>query len=348
MRREIKKMMFKTRLTMVVLCGALAFSAVAASSAWAGWFIEGEELPTGSKAALASTAKVDEVSTLLVPALGLSLLCSGSTLDGLLPEIVGVNSLKAAALTFLACSTTKPTSGCALQKSKQSIATVAIKATLQEATHPEDRLVFTPQTKTTLANIEFSEINECAFNGIEPVTGALTLSAPTLEEELATQPITGLGSTENNSLQIDGDKAFLDGGRVLLGLSSGKKLDDVPAPNIGLAVAGEPAATELNFKNAALNSIKEIEVKNVGTAVMEIAEPKLKEEGGVAEGTNFVRVAPPNHGTEACTDPQEINRGDQCFVGVKLLAKNKKATFEIKWGSRTRANKTGTFPIKSE
>jgi hypothetical protein len=50
-----------------------------ASSAFARWFIEGEELK--STAALSSAIKVDEASALKVPALNLKIVCGGGTLD---------------------------------------------------------------------------------------------------------------------------------------------------------------------------------------------------------------------------------------------------------------------------
>jgi hypothetical protein len=216
--------MLKVRFMMAALFGALAFSVLVASSASAGWFLEGAELPAGSKAALASTGKVAETSTLLAPALELAVVCGSSTLDSTSPEIIGENTLKASALKFLACNTTKPTSGCALEVTNQVITTLPLKATVREATVPADRLLVTPQTKTTLAEIPFSEANTCALAGLQPVKGSLTLNAPTLQEEQAEQPIEGLGSTENNSLELaGGNKIYIDKGKVLLKLATGVK-----------------------------------------------------------------------------------------------------------------------------
>ena len=230
--------MFRIRPIIVALCGALTLSAIAADSASAGWFLEGEELAAGSKAALATTAKVDANSTLLVPGLGLSVVCGGSTLDDTSLEIIGANAAKAASLTFLGCNTTAPASGCALEEKNESIPTVGISAEVKGASFPDAKLLVSPQTKSILANLSFSETNTCAFNGIEPVKGLLTLNAPKLQEQQATQPLEGLGSTENNSLEIGGQKAFVDGGDVLLKSATGAEFADPAIPGL-VALEGE-------------------------------------------------------------------------------------------------------------
>ncbi len=56
----------------------------------------------------------------------------------------------------------------------------------------------------------------CAFEGKEPISGAVTINAPNGQTELAMQPIEGLGSFENNSLEFLGSKAYIEGGRTLV------------------------------------------------------------------------------------------------------------------------------------
>jgi hypothetical protein len=211
-------------LVLAAFLSGIMFAFVFTGSAFAGWFIEDAELT--STAALSTTAKVDATSSLLVPALGLTILCGGSTLDATSPTIANSDILTATALSFLSCNTTKPTSGCALEKTNQAISTLGVKALATKGPlFPEDRLILTPKTKSLLAEISFNETNTCAFDGLEPVKGTLTLKAPTLQEEIVRQPIEGLGSVENNSLEIGtGDKVFLENGRPLLELTSGKPL----------------------------------------------------------------------------------------------------------------------------
>jgi hypothetical protein len=204
----------------LVVVGAL--SAVAATSASAEWLVGGTTL-VGS-AALATQALVDENSTFLVPALGLSIVCSGHFLDGLRPQITAPDKAYAAGLTFLGCNTTVPATGCALPEANQPINTTAVLALAALGPGESVRVKFAPETKTTFLTLSFSEANTCAFNGDEPVTGLFIAGAPTGQLELLAQALTGLGSSEgNNSLQIAGDKAFIDGGRYLLRLASDSK-----------------------------------------------------------------------------------------------------------------------------
>src|SRR6202041_1882808 len=105
-------------------------------------------------------------------------------------------------ITALACSTTKPASGCAISSQPTAISTNPLLASVVLGTGEEDRITVKAETKTTLAEISFNEANTCAFNGLEPVKGAVTLGAPTGQLESSLQAITGLGSAENNSLEV--------------------------------------------------------------------------------------------------------------------------------------------------
>jgi len=206
---------------MLVLGVAVLMSALGAASASAGWLVNGTPL-TGSQA-LSTQAAVTEESTLLVPTLNLQIKCNGKFLDGTSPQISGTNKGFASALTFLGCSTVTPTS-CELEKQPASIATNPILATVTKGTGESVKATFTPETGTSFTNINFAKTNECAFKGVEPVTGSLVAGAPTGQLSLLAQPLVGLGSTEgNNSLQIAGDKSFLDGGRALLTLANDAK-----------------------------------------------------------------------------------------------------------------------------
>jgi hypothetical protein len=198
--------------------GALAvFSVLSVSSASAGWLVNGTPLHTS--AALSTQALVDIDSTLLVPALGLAILCNGHFLDLASPQIFGLDKFFASSLTFLGCNTVTPEK-CALAETK--ISTTAVLALADLWTKGGALLLFTPETKTTFGNISFSEANTCAFNGLEPITGSAVAGAPTGQTSSTTQAVTGLGSTEgNNSLKVDGDPAFIDGGLWLLTLASG-------------------------------------------------------------------------------------------------------------------------------
>jgi hypothetical protein len=216
--------MSRVKVTMMALFAVVALSAIAAGSASANWFVGGAELKTS--APLATTAKVDEFTKLLVPSLSdLTIECTGATLNGTAPEIVGPGATgKAAALEFKSCATTKPATGCALNEANQTIATLGVNARAFLKSGTEDGVLFSPQTKKTFAEIKFSEANTCALAGLQPVKGAVTIGAPTGQTEETVQAIKGLGSVENNSLEIGaGNKAFLVGGSALLELASGSK-----------------------------------------------------------------------------------------------------------------------------
>jgi hypothetical protein len=211
----------KAKVVTTVLVVAGALSAFDASSASATWLVNGTPL-TGS-AAVSTQALVDENYTFLVPGFDLVAVCSGHFLDSTNPQIFGSDKVFASALTFLGCSVVTPTK-CELEGQPASISTTAILALAAKGTGEAAKVTFTPETKTTFTNIEFKSNNECAFKGLEPITGAFVEGAPTGQLSLLAQAITGLGSTEgNNSLQIGGQKAFIDGGRELLTLASDSK-----------------------------------------------------------------------------------------------------------------------------
>jgi hypothetical protein len=207
----------------MVLGVVVALSALGASSASAGWLINGTPLGDGS-AALSTQALVDANTTLLVPAIGLAIQCTSHFLDGLKPQIFGLDRGFAEQLRFLGCGTLTPAKCELIEKNSAPIATTAILALASLGTGESVNLAFTPETKGTFGNIEFNEANTCAFAGEEPITGSVIASSPDGQLSLLAHVLTGLGSTlGNNSLLIDGDRAFLDGGSALLTLASDSK-----------------------------------------------------------------------------------------------------------------------------
>jgi hypothetical protein len=215
--------MSRVKATIVVLVAAFALSAVAAGTASAEWFINGTKL-TGS-AALATTAKVDTDAVLDIGTI--KILCKGGLLRGARPEIDSANEGgMAESLTFEGCETIEPATKCTLVGQPRTITTNPVTATVKKLTgsSKEDRVIFTPLTKKSFAILPFSETNTCALNSEEEsVNGSVTVGAPTGQEENEAQAIEGLGSTENNSLEVAGLKAFILRGRALLKLASGSK-----------------------------------------------------------------------------------------------------------------------------
>jgi hypothetical protein len=216
--------MRKITTIMTMLLAAAALSSLGAASASANWFVNGTELK--SSAPGSTTAKVDESMILLVQSLGdLTIECDGGTIDFTVLQLVGPGStLTFVSITLLNCNTTKPTLGCALEEPNESITTNKLNGRAFLKTGTEDGVLFSPQTKKTLAEISFSASNTCALAGIQPLKGAVTVGAPTGQTEEVAQALVGLGSVENNSLEIgNGNKAILVGGKALVTLAGGSK-----------------------------------------------------------------------------------------------------------------------------
>jgi hypothetical protein len=216
--------MFRVKIVTIMGVVACVFSALGAASASANWFVGGTELKTS--AILATAEVVDEIPVILVPSLNdLAATCSGGgTLNNSSPEIIAGNSVKAEALIFLGCNVTNPPTGCSLAKPNQAIPTLPITAHAFLGPGEEVRVIYLAQTKNTLAEIEFSESNECALTGRQILKGSITDGVPRGQLEATTETLVGLGSVENNSLEGGGGaKVKIVGGKALVKLASGSK-----------------------------------------------------------------------------------------------------------------------------
>jgi hypothetical protein len=220
--------MLRAMRTIGVLFALFALGAISASSADAVWFINGAAL-TG-EAALLTKAHVVSDANLTVPALGLRIECVGEAIGehapffrSEKPEIIATSAYKARSLLFDGCNTAEPVNGCDLQEVNETISTNAVVGSLTLSISPQDRITLSPQSKATLANIFFSEANLCAFWGEEPVKGSVTLRVWTGQEEKTEQAVEGLGSSENNSLEIGGQRAYFSGGDAVWRLVSNAK-----------------------------------------------------------------------------------------------------------------------------
>jgi hypothetical protein len=120
------------------------------------------------------------------------------------------------------CSTIEPATGCELEAQPVSIETEPLVGTLTLGAGEQDRIHIQPQTKTTIALLSFKETNTCALAGLFSLHGSYTLSLPSGQLEVEAQAFEGLGSVENNSLELGGSKAFIEG-KELLELASRSK-----------------------------------------------------------------------------------------------------------------------------
>ena len=196
--------------------GALGVSGAAAD----GWHVSGVELTGTETAALATTAATDAAPVLDVPALPLKIGCKGP-LTGVSPKITAPNSGAATSLTFTECAVIEPTT-CTL--SSPEIKTEAVTATASLASGTADHLLFKATTAKHFAEFVL-EGSSCSISGKKAVTGTVVLNAGTGQTENTLQELEGLGSLEQgtHSLQTANDPSYIEGGRVLLKLESGRQ-----------------------------------------------------------------------------------------------------------------------------
>jgi hypothetical protein len=212
--------MSKVKLIVTMLVATMALSAVMASSALAAgeWFVNKAKL-TGTTA-LANTAAVDTSTVLNDPSLGIKVTCSGSLLEGKKPYIQAPNTGGAESLIFTGCSEIAPTT-CKIQT---KVETEPVVATLETSASPVASAAiirFVPKGGKVFATLDFT--GTCAESGEQPVDGAVAAGSQNGQVEQTTHPLEGLGTADgNNSLELFGGKAYLEGGKALLKLVSGQ------------------------------------------------------------------------------------------------------------------------------
>jgi hypothetical protein len=201
----------------------LAASAVLASTASAEWLVEGKPLGSGKSAALASATTVDQSLILHFTAgtVKILILCAAVSVNK--GRIFAPNGVFVQSIDFSSCHTISPTpTNCQLTGEQSAqltlIGTNPVLATAKSST----RISFNPQTGKLFVNIPFAEGKTCAVEGLIPAKGEVITSTPSGGTETVSQGLQGLGSEENNSLEIgSGNKGFLLG-LTLIKLESGK------------------------------------------------------------------------------------------------------------------------------
>src|SRR6202035_4540213 len=106
------------------------------------------------------------------PSESVKVTCTGSTLDGSDPLIIGENKGLASALTFLGCSELTP-ANCSVTT---TIKTEGINASVTTLGSKEDRVTFSPEVGKVFTDIEFKG-GTCAVAGEKPVSGSVTIGA---------------------------------------------------------------------------------------------------------------------------------------------------------------------------
>jgi hypothetical protein len=192
--------------TIVAFVATLAFAAIAASTASAGWFVEGQELASGSASALATTAKVDENYVLKFSSVTVT--CSGGTLNSVKPEIAAPNKITASSLVFNECSA----SGGECSLARTTIGTLPVTTELTtEGTVQADKGTLKPNTGKVLATLQFTG-SKCAFaEEVVPVRGSVAVHLPTGAEDNETQLISANATAASKELEVGSSVASLTG-----------------------------------------------------------------------------------------------------------------------------------------
>ncbi|HEY3759915.1 MAG TPA: hypothetical protein VGL37_09140 [Solirubrobacteraceae bacterium] len=213
----------KAKLVLTVLLAACAASAIVADTASAEWFVNGTKLTT-TTAPLATSSVLDTPVSWELPVPKIGVDCSGPV-DYSFGLVLRGGNLDATTITWLHCLAL-PAGVCSLASTASAIQSEPLTATLTKGPGAsEDRMTIRPLTKAVLATIPFAETEggSCPVSGEQPVKGSLTVSLPKGQVEEATQVVEGLSSVENNSLEIAGEKIYVEGGRGLVKLASGSK-----------------------------------------------------------------------------------------------------------------------------
>jgi hypothetical protein len=196
----------------VLALGALVSST--ASAATPGWLVNGTLLTGEQKAALATTAAVDQNGVLKFKEITIE--CKGSTLDGIDPLIEALNKNlgSAQSLQFLGCAAIA--GNCTLVGEPVTIGTLPVttEPTLEGALGVAT--TFRPISGITFATLKFTEKSECAVSGEKlPVTGTAPATAPTGQDERTLQLLSVNVTSASGLLKVGSSAASLIGSALL-------------------------------------------------------------------------------------------------------------------------------------
>jgi hypothetical protein len=194
----------------VLVLGALASTPALATTA--GWMANGTLL-SGSKA-LETAAKVDQ--EFVLSGAGLTIKCTGSTLNAVAPTISSPNKGSASSITFTSCKASAP---CELATTSIGTAPVATETTLEGTLATITTIK--PSTGTRLSTFEVLG-ETCAAAGMIAVNGQDKLLSPEGQDENTQQLIKSITTEASKELFIGKSAASLTGS-ALLRLCSGER-----------------------------------------------------------------------------------------------------------------------------
>lgn len=311
--------MHRVRFIVAMLMAVLVCSAVATSSASAGWVIEGAGL--SGAAVLATTAKKIENTKLVFAEVTVE--CSGENLNAVAPQIEAPNIGSVTTLVFSGCSASGK--NCKLATSMGGdVGTlpVSLESTVEDSSEVDTK--FAPKTGTLLTTLAF-EGERCSLaEEIQPVKGTVNARMPTGQEEETLQEIKAQVTSASGELKVGSANASLEGATDLKLASSQKwKLtgaaDDTEISMKRIAGnGGKPNVCA--FKNKAETCELEVEVVKTGKA----AELKITVEGLVnlnKEKLEFKKISPPAN-TPECTIGLARAATKKCFVKIEYTGPN--------------------------
>lgn len=198
-------------LAVASLC-SLIYGSVAAA-ATPSWMVGGKTLLAGETLSLSTAVHVHE--GLLVEAGGLTVACTGTTINSTSPVITGPNTGSAQSIELKECQFVGSTN-CRLSSETVDILPVTGEATLDGALAVKE--VIKPKTKNTFATIAITG-EGCALVGVQPITGKSTFLAPTGQDESTLQ--LWRSSPTAGELKVGSDEATLKIA-TLVGLAAGE------------------------------------------------------------------------------------------------------------------------------
>jgi hypothetical protein len=201
--------MSRAKVIVVAFVAMLALSAVAsatASAATAGWMINGKTLTGTESAKLSTTAEVMESVIFRDATAGVTIQCTGVSINSVAPVIEAPDKASATSFTFTDCTATSP---CTVPASIITVP-LSVLATLEGVLGI--KTTFTPKTGTTFTTIKFGGTG-CALTGVKTVVGKTFLDSPTGQDEKAIQEDIALESTKG--VFLASDEATVSGAALL-------------------------------------------------------------------------------------------------------------------------------------
>jgi hypothetical protein len=172
--------MSQAKLVTITCIAALAFTAFAsatATAATAGWMASGNLL-TGSAAILETT---EPLSLYEFVSTSTTIICSSLMLKN--SSLAAPNKLSVESMVFLLCAAAFP---CGIANSRITTTPLTGEATLEG--NLAAKILVKPSTGTLLSTVEFVG-SGCTLQGVQPITGRLSLLAPTGQDEKVVQQI---------------------------------------------------------------------------------------------------------------------------------------------------------------